>query len=253
LNLIGLLTLVYKETKRLIRIGTQVLFTPWISALLYILIFGQIIGSRIGFIAGVSYIDFVIPGLLMMNIMQSAFGHASSALYFSRFLGTINELLTSPLSYLEIVLGYLISSLFRVLIIGAGIYLIALIFTSATVEHFWLFIFYAFSVSIIFALAGLLVGIWSNHFEHLAIPQTFIIMPLTFLGGLFNSIHMLPERFQIFVRMNPFFYFVDGLRYSMIGISESNRFIGSILIFSLIFILCIGVLHLFKDGYKIKT
>ena len=233
--------------------GTQVLFTPWVSALLYILIFGRVIGLRIGSFAGGSYIDFVIPGLLMMNIIQAAFGHASSVLYFGRFLGTIAELLTAPLSYLEIILGFLISSLIRVLVIGAGIYLIALLFTAATIGHFWLFVFYVVSVSIIFSLAGLLVGLWANHFEHLAMPQTFIIMPLTFLGGLFNSIHMLPERFQIFMRLNPFFYFVDGLRYSMIGVSESHRSVGVILIFVLIFVLGAWVWRLFEKGYKIKT
>lgn len=253
MNFIGVIAFIEKETNKMRRLGVQILFAPWISALLYILIFGQVVGKRIGEISGVSYIDFVVPGLLMMNIMQAAFGHASSVLYFNRFIGSITELITAPLSYLEIMLGFLASSLIRALVVGGGVYAIALIFTVTTVNHFFLFLFYVLSSSVIFALAGLLVGLWAEHFEHLAIPTTFIITPLTFLGGLFNSVHMLPEKLQIFVYLNPFFYFIDGLRYSMIGVSESNRFFGVILIFSLILILGAWVLRLFKTGYKIRT
>lgn len=252
-NWIGVQAFIERETKRMFRLGVQVLFAPWISALLYILIFGRVVGARIGNISGVSYIDFVIPGLLMMNIMQAAFGHASSALYFNRFLGNITEIITAPLSYLEIMIGFLVSSLVRVLVISGGVYIIALFFTITSILHFWLFLFYVFSSSIIFALAGLLVGLWAEHFEHLAIPTTFIITPLTFLGGLFNSVHMLPMRLQILSHLNPFFYFIDGLRYSMIGVSESNRVIGLILIFGLIFILGFWVWYLFKKGYKLRS
>lgn len=253
MNYIGVMAFIEKETSKMRHIGVQILFAPWVSALLYILIFGKVVGTRIGTISGVSYIDFVVPGLLMMNIMQAAFGHASSVLYFYRFLGSITELITAPLSYFEIIIGFLASSLIRALVIGSGVYAIALIFTMTTVEHFWLFLFYVLSSSVIFALAGLLVGLWAEHFEHLAIPTTFIITPLTFLGGLFNSVHMLPEKLQIFVYLNPFFYFIDGLRYSMIGVSDSNRVIGLALIFSLILILGAWVWYLFKIGYKIRN
>jgi len=253
MNFIGVAAFIERETKRMLRVGVQVVFAPWVSALLYILIFGKIVGVRIGDIAGAPYIDFVVPGLLMMNIMQAAFGHASSALYFNRFLGNIHEIITAPFSYLEIIIGFLISSVIRVLVIGGGVYAIALVFTVTTIEHFWLFLFYVLSTSIIFALAGLLVGLWAEHFEHLAIPTTFIITPLTFLGGLFNSIHMLPERLQIFARLNPFFYFIDGLRYSMIGVSESNRALGIFLILILIILLGSWVLMLFKNGYKLRN
>ncbi|MBI2023608.1 ABC transporter permease [Candidatus Giovannonibacteria bacterium] len=253
MNLIGIQAFIERETERMFRLGTQVLFSPWISALLYILIFGRIVGARIGEISGVPYIDFVVPGLLMMNISQAAFGHASSALYFNRFLGNITEIITAPLSYFEIMIGFLASSLVRVLVIGGGVYAIALFFTTASIEHFWLFLFYIFSISIVFALAGLIVGLWAEHFEHLAIPGTFIIIPLTFLGGLFNSIHMLPAKLQIFAKLNPFFYFIDGLRYSMIGVSESNRLIGVLLLLFLILLLGSIVWVLFKNGYKLRN
>ncbi|MDP3785251.1 MAG: ABC transporter permease [bacterium] len=253
MNTIGLYTFIHQELGRLYRVWIQTLITPWISALLYILIFGEIVGRRIGQIAGVSYIDFVVPGLLMLNVMQSAFGQTSSSLYFQRFVKHIEEILTAPLSYLEMIIGYVVAGILRGLIVAAGVYVIALLFTITTVNHVFLLIFYSVAVALIFSFLGLLVGLWAESFEQLVIPQTFIIMPLTFLGGLFNSIHMLPERFQFFVRLNPFFYFVDGLRYSMIGISESNRTLGIILILLLIFILGFWVWYLFKRGYKIRT
>ena len=253
MNLIGFITFIHQELGRVRRVWIQTLVAPWISALLYILIFGEIVGRRIGFISGVSYIDFVVPGLLMLNVMQSAFGQTSSSLYFQRFARHIEEVLVAPLSYTQMVLGYVIAGIVRGLVVAAGVYVIALFFTVTTIDHVLLLIFYSVSVALIFSLLGLLVGLWSEGFEQLMIPQTFIIMPLTFLGGLFNSIHMIPERFQWFVKINPFFYFVDGLRYSMIGISESNRIIGVFLIWFLIFGLGFLVWYLFKSGYKIRT
>lgn len=253
MNAIGLYTFIRQELGRVRRVWIQTLITPWISALLYILVFGEIVGRRIGAIAGVSYIDFVIPGLLMMNVMQSAFGQTSSSLYFQRFAKHIEEVLTAPLSYLEMVFGYVIAGVIRGILVGAGVYIIALFFTITTIDHIFLFFFYSISVALIFSLLGLLIGLWAEGFEQLNIPQTFIIMPLTFLGGLFSSIHMLPEKFQWFMRLNPFFYFVDGLRYSMVGISESSRLGGIFLIWFLIFGLGFLVWYLFKKGYKIRT
>ncbi len=253
MNSIGVFTFIRRELERLKRVGIQTLVTPWISALLYIVIFGEIVGRRIGVIAGVNYIDFVVPGLLMMNVMQSAFMHASSSLYFARFLRNIEEILTAPFSYGEIIASYLISGVLRAAIVGSGVYVIALFFTVATIYHFWLFLFYILAVSAVFSLAGLLVGLWAENFEQLSIPTTFVIMPLSFLGGMFNSIHMIPERFQMAVKLNPFFYFVDGIRYSMIGVSESNRAVGVSMIVALLILLGAWVWILFKRGYKIKT
>ncbi len=253
MNFIGLQTFILEELGRVRRVWIQTLIAPWISALLYILVFGQIVGRRIGIISGVSYIDFVVPGLLMLNVMQSAFGQTSSSLYFQRFAKHIEEILVAPLSYIEMISGYIVGGIVRGLLVAAGVYGIALIFTVTSITHLALFIFYAIAVALIFSLAGLLIGLWSESFEQLMIPQTFVIMPLTFLGGLFSSIHMLPERFQFLVRLNPIFYFVDGLRYSMVGISESNRMYGIALIFALIIGLGFWVWYLFKRGYKIRT
>lgn len=253
MNPIGLYTFIRQEVKRFFRVGHQTLVTPWITALLYIFVFGEIVGRRIGFISGVSYIDFVIPGLLMMNVMQASFMQTSSSLFYQRFLRHIEEVLTAPMSYLEIITGFLVAGVLRGLVVGAGVYMIALLFTITSVSHLGTLLFYVFFVSLLFSFLGLLLGLWAESFEQLMIPQTYVIMPLSFLGGLFNSIHMLPEKFQFLARLNPFFYFVDGLRFSMIGVSESNRMTGVVLIWSLIFGLGFLVWYLFKRGYKIRT
>lgn len=253
MNKIGLQTLIVREVKRFMRVYIQALISPWISALLYIIVFGIIIGSRIDTIAGVTYIDFVLPGIVMLNLIQASYQQGGFGLYMHRFQRSIEEILVSPLSYLEMLIGFIIASVFRGMVVGLGVYFLALMFTSASMSHFGLFLFYSIGVSIIFSLVGLIVGMWAKNFEQLTILTTFVIIPLTFLGGVFNSITMLPEKVQIFLKINPFFYFVDGLRYSMIGVSESNIMVGYIIIISLILSLGFLVWHLFKIGWKIRV
>jgi len=253
MNVIGLKTFIYQEIQRFTRVWIQSLVSPWINALLYILVFGVIVGARIQLISGVRYIDFVLPGIVMLNIISSAYMQGSFGLYFKRFARHIEELLIAPFSHLEMLMGFLVASVLRGLIVGFGVYVIALFFTTSTISHVFLFLFYSISVATIFSLVGLIVGLWSNNFEEVSILNTFLIMPLTFLGGVFNSVSMLPEKAQIFVRLNPFFYFVDGLRYSMIGISEANVWVGLAIIFGLIFGLGWVVWYLFKIGWRLRT
>lgn len=253
INRIGLQTFVTQEISRFLRVFTQTLISPWINALLYILIFGVVVGSRIELIAGVEYIDFVLPGIVMLNLISASFQQTSFSLYFKRFNRHIEEVLVAPFSYTEILLGFVIGGIVRGLIVGLGVYVIALFFTSASVAHFPLFVFYSIGVSMIFSFLGLLVGLWSENFEQLSILSVFVITPLTYLGGVFNSIHMLPEQAQLFVRFNPFFYFVDGLRYAMIGVREANMVVGLVLILGLILFLGGLTLLLFKRGWRIKT
>lgn len=252
INWIGLYTLIKRNVLRMLRVSIQTLFTPWITATLYIFVFGLVVGARIGLIEGVSYIDFVLPGIVMMNIIMSSFGHTSSMVYMQRFTRSIEEILVAPFSYIEMIIGFAIGGIIRGLIVGLGVYALALLFTSATIEHFWLFLLYAISISIIFSFIGMIVGILSNHFEHLTILNTFVIMPFIFLGGVFNSVSMMPEAVQGFIKLNPFFYFVDGIRFAMIGISESNLLLGWVIIIFLIFISGFIVWYFFKTGYKIR-
>jgi ABC-2 type transport system permease protein len=251
-NWIGLYTLISREVQRTFRVAIQTLVTPWITALLYIFIFGKVIGSRIDLIAGVPYIQFVLPGILMMNVLMSSFMHASNAVYFKRFLKDIEEILVAPLSYAEMIIGFVSAAVIRAIVIAVGIYIIAILFGGATITHFFLFIFYVIAVSIIFALLGIIVGLWANGFEQLNIWNTFVITPLSFLGGVFYSIEMLPENGQLVAIYNPFFYFIDGIRYAMIGVQESNMAAGIILIFGLIASLGILVWYLFKIGWRLR-
>lgn len=252
MNWIGLYTFIRREIKRMFRVAVQTIVSPLISATLYIFIFGSVIGSRIDTIAGAPYITFVFPGILMLNIITSSFAHSSSSVYFGRFIKSIEEVLVAPFSYFEIVFGYAFSAVIRGVVVALGVLGVGLLFGAVTLAHPLLFLFYIVAVSSIFALLGILVGLWANGFEQLSILSTFIIMPFTYLGGIFYSITMLPESAQALTRANPFFYFVDGIRYAMVGISEANAVIGLALISALILFLGSLVIYLFKIGWRIR-
>lgn len=251
-NYIGLTSLILREAARMKRVVVQVFVSPWISAFLYIFIFGYILGSAIDLIAGVPYISFVFPGILMMNVIQSAFLSSSSAVYFGRFLKSIEEMLVAPFSYIEMILGYVVSALVRTLIIALGIVGIGILFGAVSFAHPLAFIFYTLGVGGIFALLGIIIGLWANGFEQLNILNTFIILPFSFLGGMFYSLELLPEHLHTITILNPFFYFVDGMRYSMIGYYESNLFIGATVILGLNIALGFVVWRLFKTGWRIR-
>ncbi len=253
MNIIGLQTFIEREIQRSFRVYIQTLLSPWINALLYILIFGVVVGSNIDLIAGVAYIDFVLPGILMLNLIGSSFAQTSSSLYFQRFAKHIEEILVAPLSHFEMIVGYVIGGVARGVIVGIGVYVIALIFSAATITHLGLFLLYTIAVSIIFSLLGLLVALWAQNFEQLSVLSVFVITPLTFLGGVFNSVTMLPEKIQIFVKFNPFFYFVDGLRYAMVGIREGSALIGWCVIIGLILLFGGLVWRLFSIGWRLRT
>jgi ABC-2 type transport system permease protein len=252
MNLLRLATVSRRETERFMRIPIQTLLSPWISATLYILVFGVIVGSRIDFLEGINYIDFVLPGIIMLQLVNGAMGQSSTSLYFQRWTHVIDEILTSPLSYAEMIFGYIIGAVTRALAVGSGIYVIALLFTDATLAHIVPFFFYVVIISIIFALIGLLIGLWAEKFEHLSVVQSFIINPLIYISGAFNSIDMLPASLQGLARWNPFFYMVDGLRYSMISFSESPLRAGAIGLTFAAFGLFVVVWVLFHRGWKLR-
>lgn len=253
MNVIGLQTIIRREIERFLRTYLQSLVSPWISAFLYIVVFGVVVGQRIPPISGITYIDFVLPGILMLNLITASFSQTSFSLYFQRFAKHIEEILVAPLSHVEMILGMVTGGVLRGLATGIGVYVLALFFTSASFAHFGLFLIYALGVSIIFSLVGLLIALWAENFEQLSILTTFVIMPLTFLGGVFNSVSMLPEKVQIFVHLNPFFYFVDGLRYAMIGVHEGSIAVGLTMMGGLIVVLGVTVWTLFERGWKLRN
>ncbi len=252
MNIIRLKSVSNREIQRFIRIPVQTLLSPWISATLYILVFGVIIGSRIEFLEHISYIDFVFPGIIMLQLIGGAYGQAAFSLFFNRWAKTIQEMLSAPLSYAEIIAGYVIGATMRGLAVALGVYVIALLFTGATVSNVFLFFFYVILISVLFSLLGLIVGLWAEKMEHLNMLQTFIITPLIYVSGVFNSIDMLPESVHWLVRLNPFFYMVDGIRYSLIGYSESSLLVGTLALIFFTTALFGLVVHLFKIGWKLR-
>lgn len=252
LNTIGLYTFLRRELERIWRIRIQTLAAPLISATLFIFIFGFILGQRIELIAGVSYMAFVFPGILTMNILASAFEHTASSVYFGRWIKSIHEILVAPFSYIEMLIGLVGSAVARALVIGSLILLIGVLFGAVSITHPLYFLLVVVAVATIFALVGILVGLWADSFEQLGLLNTFVITPLSFLGGMFYSIEFLPEHLRAVVVANPFFYFIDMMRFATIGINESNLAVGFAIFAGLIVILSALVLHLFRIGWRIR-
>jgi len=252
-NWIGLYTMLRREVKRTLRVSIQTLVAPVISAALYIFIFGTVIGSKIDDFAGVPYISFVFPGILMLSIINASFSSSSSALYFMKFTRGIEEILITPFSYIEMLIGFVGSAVARSVIVAFLILIVGVLFGAVSLENPLGFIFYVAAISAIFAMLGIIVALWAEGFEQLQMLNTFVITPLTYLGGIFYSITMLPSNVVFLTKLNPFFYFADGIRGSMIGYTEANTQIGLIVIIGLVIGLGALITYLFKSGWKIRS
>jgi len=252
-NWIGLYTMVRREVKRTMRVVIQTLVAPVVSAALYIFIFGTVIGSQINDFAGVPYITFVFPGVLMLSIINASFSSASSALYFMRFTRGIEEILITPFSYLEMLIGFVGSAVARAVMVAILILLVGVVFGAVSLVSPLAFLLYISAIAAIFAMLGIIVALWAESFEQLQVLNTFVITPLTYLGGIFYSITMLPPLAATITTFNPFFYFADGIRSSMIGYSEANTTVGLVVISGLVIGLGVVVTQLFKRGWKIRA
>ena len=188
INWIGLWTIIRREWSRLMRVPIQAFLAPWISALLFIFIFGFVVGGRIALIGGHRYIEFVLPGVLMLNIVNAAFLQSTSQIYFSRFLRYVEETLVSPLSYAEMIAGILSVVVVRSVITALGILAIGVAFGATSIDSIGEFLFWIVSVSVVFGLLGIIIGLWANNFEQLTILNVFFITPLSFIGGVFNTV-----------------------------------------------------------------
>lgn len=252
INWIGLWTIVRREWSRLMRVPIQAFLAPWISALLFIFIFGFVVGGRIAHIGGHRYLEFVLPGILMLNVVNAAFLQSTSQIYFARFLRYIEESLVSPLSYAEMIAGILSVVVVRSVITALGILAIAAVFGATSITSIAEFLFWIVSVSVVFGLLGIIIGLWANNFEQLTILNVFFITPLSFVGGVFNTVNMLPAWLRWLAYGNPFFYFINGLRHAMIGYSEANAWLGVGLTLTLIAVLALSVWRLFSIGYGVR-
>lgn len=242
-----------REVERTLRVVIQTLVAPVISAALYLFIFGTVIGTKIDDFAGVPYISFVFPGVLMLSIINASFASASSALYFMRFTRGIEEILITPFSYLEMLVGFVGSAVTRALMVAFLILAVGTLFGAVSLVNPLGFIFYISAIAAIFAMLGILVALWAEGFEQLQVLNTFVITPLTYLGGIFYSITFLPPLAATITRLNPFFYFADGVRSSMIGYSEANTAVGLAVIIGLVLVLGFTVTQLFQRGWKIRS
>ena len=244
---------IYKfEMSRTFRTLTQSIAAPVISTILYFIVFGSAIGSRISDIDGISYSSFIVPGLIMLTILSQSISNASFGIYFPRFTGTIYEVLSAPISFYEIALGYVGAATSKSMIIGIIVLLTSSFFVDLEIKHpIWMF-FYLFVTCLTFCLIGFIIGIISDGFDKLQLVPLLIITPLTFLGGSFYSISMLPDFWQKISLLNPLLYLISGFRWSFYENSDVNILIsfGMIILF---LIICISVIYfIFKTGYKLR-
>ena len=241
------------EMSRWFRTLVQSVASPVISTSLYFVVFGAAIGSRMAQIDGVSYGAFIVPGLIMLSVLTESISNSSFGIYMPRWAGTIYEVLSAPISYIEIVIGYVGAAATKSILLGLIILATARLFVPFSIEHpFWMIAFLVLT-SVTFALLGFLIGIWADSWEKIQIVPMMVVTPLTFLGGSFYSISMLPPIWQKITLFNPVVYLVNGFRWSFYGVSDVNVVLsfGMTLGFML---LCLGVIHwMFRTGYKLKN
>ncbi|SHI21058.1 ABC transporter permease [Pollutimonas bauzanensis] len=241
------------EMARTWRTLLQSIVAPVISTSLYFVVFGAAIGHRITEIEGISYGAFIVPGLVMLSLLTQSISNASFGIYFPKFSGTIYELLSAPISYLEITLSYVGAAATKSIILAAIILATAGFFVPLQVDHpFWMLLFLVLT-AVTFSLFGFIIGIWADGFEKLQLVPLLIVTPLTFLGGSFYSINMLPPFWQTVTLFNPVVYLISGFRWSFYGIADVNVYI-SLGMTVLFLALCLAIVFwMFKSGYRLKT
>lgn len=248
----GLYTLFYKEVLRFIKVLLQTLAAPIVTALLYLAVFGQALAGRVDVFPGVSYIDFLVPGLVMMSVIQNAFANSSSSLIQSKVTGNVVFILLAPLSHLEFFSAFVAAAVVRGLMVGLGVYLVALPFTSASIAHPFALLSFAILGAAVPAVLGVIAGVWAIKFDQLAGFQNFVILPLSFLSGVFYSLHSLPAFWRELSHLNPFFYAIDGFRYGFFGVGDVSPWISLSVVAGFLLILSSVTLYMLKIGYRLR-
>ncbi|WP_299871768.1 ABC transporter permease [uncultured Sulfitobacter sp.] len=252
MNWMAVLSIFRFEMARFFRTIAQSFLAPVISTSLYFVVFGAAIGSRIQEVEGVSYAAFIVPGLIMLTVITQAISNASFGIYFPKFIGTFFELLSAPISFIEIVIGYVGAAAIKALIIGAIILCTAFFFVDFTIEHPIAMVAFLVLTTISFALFGFILGIWAGNFEQLQIVPLLIVTPLVFLGGSFYSINMLPPVWQTISMFNPVVYLISGFRWAFFGTADVP-ILTSLLAIGLFTAACLGVIWwIFRTGWRIR-
>ena len=249
----GFQTLFYKELLRFWKVATQTLTAPIVTAMLYLLIFGHVLENHVKVYDRISYTAFLIPGLVMMSVLQNAFANSSSSLIQSKIMGNLVFLLLTPLSHWSWFLAYVGSSIARGLIVGTGVFLVTAWFAPPSfAAPGWILVFAVMGAALLGTL-GLIAGLWAEKFDQLAAFQNFVIMPMTFLSGVFYSIHSLPAFWQAVSHLNPFFYMIDGFRHGFFGVSDVSPWLSLLIVGSALLGVSALAVHLLRIGYKIRS
>jgi ABC-2 type transport system permease protein len=249
---VGLRTLVEKEVRRFLRVPGQTLLSPLVTTTLYFLVFGYSLGGRLREIDGVPYARFIVPGLVTLGVVTNAYLNTASSMFVMKIQGTITDLLVAPLSYGEILLGFVGAAVLRGLLVGGVMWLVAGAFGGFELAHPLLALTLVVLAAMGFAALGLLTAIWASSFEQVNFFPTFFITPLTFLGGVFYSVDMLPPALRAFTLANPVFYLVDGVRYGMLGVSDASPWAGALLLAGLAGASLGAAYAVLRSGYKLR-
>ena len=248
----GCYTLFKKEMARFGKVWFQTVLSPIVTAMLYLMIFSQILEGRIEVFEGVGYTEFLIPGLLMMTVIQNAFANSSSSLVQSKTLGNLIFILVAPISTLQIFLAYTAAAVARGLMVGFGVLLIGLFYVEVPVHNFGIILLFAICSSAVLGALGIIAGIWADKFDQMAAFQNFIIVPLSFLSGVFYSIHSLQGVWQTLSRFNPFLYMIDGFRYGFFGVSDVPLGTSLAVVLVSLIVLSATSCWIIHTGYKLR-
>ena len=248
----GFWTLFTKEVRRFLRVPGQTLLSPVVTTVLYFVVFGWSLGGRLREVEGVPYARFIVPGLIALGVVTNAYSNTASSLFVMKLQGTVVDLLVSPLGYGEILWAFLGAAVLRGLVVGGVMWVVAGCFEGFGVAHPAVALGMVVLAAVLFASLGLITAIWASSFEQVNFIPTFFITPLTFLGGVFYSVEMLPPGFRRFTLANPIFYMVDGLRFGMLGISDAHPWMGAALLAALT-ATAVGVAYaLLRSGYELR-
>jgi ABC-2 type transport system permease protein len=250
---LGIRTLYRKEVTRFLRVPGQTVLSPLITTALYFVVFGYSLGGRLREVDGVPYARFLVPGLVMLGLINNAFLNTSSSLFIMKLQGTMVDLLVTPLSYLEVLVAFLAAGCTRALLVAVLTWLTAAAFVGFQLPHPILALVAALLVACAFAAGGLIVALWADKFEQVNFIPTFVITPLSFLGGVFYSASMLPEGLRHLLRFNPIYYMIELMRFALLGVSDVSPWVGFSLIAALTAAVTLAALELLRRGYKLRS
>lgn len=253
LNIYAIRAIYRFEMARTLRTLTQSIVSPVVSTALYFVVFGSAIGSRVGAIDGISYAAFIIPGLIMLSLLNESISNASFGIYMPKWVGTVYELLSAPVSFVEVVIGYVGAAATKSVLLGLLILLTARFFVDYQIAHPVWMLFFLVLTAVSFSLFGFIIGLWADDFQKLQVIPLMVVTPLTFLGGAFYSINMLPPMWQKITLFNPVVYLISGFRWSFYGVSDVNVGISVAAILGFLAVCLTAVWWVFKTGWKLKS